>query len=274
VRHRLYTVVFESDTPAGRAFDVVLIATILLSVVAVTLDSVPSIAREYGRALMVAEWAFTALFTLEYALRLAVAPHPLRYAVSFFGVIDLLAILPTYISIVVPASRYLLVIRVLRVLRVFRVLKLTEYTGEAQVIMRALRASRRKITVFVVTVLTLVTVIGALMYLVEGPQRGLTSIPVSIYWAVVTLSTVGYGDIAPATPLGQALASLVMILGYGIIAVPTGIVTVELTNATRRQRAAVCRVCGADDHGVDAAYCRICGSALPGPAAEQQRTTR
>ena len=262
LRERLYVIVFEATTPGGRAFDVVLIALILLSVLVVALDSVASIAARYGPMLVVAEWVFTAVFTVEYLLRAAVSPRPLAYMRSFYGLIDLLAILPSYASLVFAGGRYLLAVRILRVLRIFRILKLTEYIGESQVITRALHAARHKITVFVVAVLTIVTVIGALMYLIEGPEHGFTSIPVGVYWAVVTLSTVGFGDVTPQTTAGRALSVVVMILGYGIIAVPTGIVTVELSNAGRRTRTVTCPACGADGHGVDAAFCRVCGTRL------------
>jgi voltage-gated potassium channel len=228
-RLALHEIIFEADTPAGKAFDVVLIVTIMLSVLVVMLDSVKHIEAAYGGLLRAIEWGFTFLFTVEYVLRLLCVTRPLRYATSFFGLVDLLAILPTYLSLVLPGTHYLLVIRTLRVLRVFRVLKLVQYLQEAQRLRRALYASRRKITVFLLTVLTLVIIIGALMYVIEGEENGFTSIPRSIYWTIVTLTTVGYGDIAPQTFLGQTLAVMAMILGYGIIAVPTGIVTVELS---------------------------------------------
>lgn len=272
-RRRAYEVIFESDTPAGRAFDVALIVVILLSVGAVMLESMAATRARYGDWLYAAEWAFTLLFTAEYALRLTCVGRPLRYATSFFGVVDLLAVLPTYLSLLVPGAQYLLVIRVLRVVRVFRVLKLAAYLTEAQVLLQALRASRRKIEVFLVTVLSLVVVMGSLMYLVEGEEHGFTSIPRSVYWAVVTLTTVGYGDISPGTALGQFLATVIMIMGYAIIAVPTGIVTVEL--AHQREAAAPlapaeavaagppCPGCGHARHDADAAFCKRCGTRLP-----------
>jgi voltage-gated potassium channel len=262
-RDSLHEVIFEAETPAGRAFDVALIGLILLSVLAVMLESVSAIRERYGAELNVAEWAFTLLFTLEYILRFLSVRRPLRYAISFFGVVDLLAIIPTYLSLLIPGSHYLLVVRILRLLRVFRVLKLAEYLTEADVLMRALRASRRKISVFLLTVLTLVVVIGALLYVVEGEENGFTSIPVSIYWAVVTLTTVGYGDISPKTPLGQGLAVLVMITGYGIIAVPTGIVTVEIAQAARRVVSTqACPECASEGHDADAIYCKYCAAKL------------
>lgn len=265
-RDSLYVVIFGHDTSAGRAFDVTLIIAILVSVLAVMLDSVGLIQERFGPLLYVAEWGFTVLFTVEYLLRLACHPRPLRYARSFFGMIDLLAILPTYLGLLFPGSRYLVVIRILRVLRVFRILKLVEYIGEADHLMRALRSSRRKVAVFLLTVLTLVVILGSLMYLVEGPAHGIDSIPRGVYWAIVTLTTVGYGDISPETPLGQALASVVMIMGYAIIAVPTGIITVELGRATQQRPGAhhKCTVCGWQQHDLDARYCKLCGTALAG----------
>jgi voltage-gated potassium channel len=268
-RDRLRDIVELHDDPVERAFDVVVIAAILLSVVVVMLDSVPSIAARYGGPLKVAEWVFTILFTVEYGLRLWIARHPLRYARSFMGVMDLLSVLPTYLSVLFPAGRFLVAFRILRVLRVFRILKLAHYVREASVLSAALRTGRYKITVFVATVLTVVVMVGAMMFLIEGADAGFTSIPQSIYWAIVTLTTVGYGDIAPATPLGKMLASTLMILGYGIIAVPTGIVTLELDRASRQQAASereqsgrTCGACGRAGHDADAVYCRHCGAML------------
>ncbi len=232
-RRRLHRGIFDADTPAGRAFDVALIALILVSVAAVSLETVHGLPAGAYRVLRALEWALTALFTAEYLLRLAAVARPAAYARSFFGIVDLLAILPTHVSLAVPGTQALLVVRVLRLLRVFRVLKLTRFLTEARTLGAALRASARKIAVFLLAVTTLVIVIGSLMYVVEGAEHGFTSIPTSVYWAVVTLTTVGYGDISPGTPLGRTLASLVMILGYGIIAVPTGIVTAELTQSAR-----------------------------------------
>jgi voltage-gated potassium channel len=268
-RDRLREIVELHDDPVERAFDVVVIAAILLSVLVVMLDSVPSIAERYGGPLQVAEWVFTILFTVEYGLRLWIARHPLRYARSFMGVMDLLSILPTYLSVLFPAGRFLVAFRILRVLRVFRILKLAHYVREASVLSTALRTGRYKITVFVATVLTVVVMVGALMFLIESPEAGFTSIPQSIYWAVVTLTTVGYGDVAPQTPLGKMLASTLMILGYGIIAVPTGIVTLELDRASRdqatrerKQTGRTCGGCGATGHDVDAVYCKQCGAMI------------
>jgi voltage-gated potassium channel len=299
-RERLYRIIFEHDTIGGRLFDVVLIVAILASVLVVMLDSVQQLRLRWGPMFLAAEWTFTLIFTAEYALRLLSAREPARYARSFLGLLDLFAVLPTYASLLFPAGRYLIVIRVLRVLRVFRVLKLATYMGEAAVLTRALRLAQRKIVIFVFTVLTILVVVGSLLYLVEGPASGFTSIPRGVYWAIVTLTTVGYGDIAPQTPLGQALAAVIMIMGYGIIAVPTGIVTVEMANAARmadlmpttdsapnpslaRAQPATpervsfarsplppppsaperpCTVCGRAAHADDALFCARCGNPL------------
>ena len=262
-RARLHQIIFESDTPGGRAFDFALIVAIIASVVVVSLDTVAGLSPATYRALRAAEWTLTVLFTMEYVLRLIAVRRPLAYAFSFYGIIDVFAILPTYLSLFYPGAQALLVVRVLRLLRVFRVLKLGHFLTEAAALRRALRASARKITVFLLTVSTLVVIIGALMYVVEGPEHGFTSIPKSMYWAVVTLTTVGYGDVAPRTAFGQALASLVMITGYGIIAVPTGIVTAELTaGRSMRVSGQACPVCGAEGHDVEARFCDRCGAAL------------
>jgi len=262
-RNRLHEIIFEADTPAGKLFDVALIVCILISVLVVMLDSVSSINRRFGTLLYGLEWGFTLLFTVEYFLRLISVGRPFRYATSFFGLVDLLAVLPTYISMLVPGTQYFLVIRLLRVLRVFRVFKLAQYVGESRLLLTALKASRKKIIVFVATVLVLVVIFGSLMYLIEGESNGFTSIPRSVYWAIVTMTTVGYGDVSPQTALGQALASLIMILGYGIIAVPTGIVTVEMSQAFRRDVSTqACPECGAEGHDLDATHCKYCGAAL------------
>ncbi|AKF10427.1 ion transporter [Sandaracinus amylolyticus] len=263
LRERAFEVVFESDTPAGRAFDTALLVAIFASVVAVLLESVPSFRARWGDALRASEWAFTILFAIEYVLRLAIVRQPLRYATSFFGLVDLLAILPTLVSLLVPGAQSLLVIRVVRLLRVFRVLKLASFTVEAAVLSRALRASRQKITVFIGAILSTVVIAGALMYLVEGDAAGFDSIPRGMYWAIVTLTTVGYGDISPRTPIGQAIASVLMIGGYGVIAVPTGIVSVELANATRAGLSPeACPGCGLEGHDADAGFCKRCGTRL------------
>jgi len=262
-RQILFEIIFEAETPAGKWFDIILIICISLSVLAVMLDSVRSIRAEFGRFLYAAEWFFTILFTIEYILRLLCVRKPARYAVSFFGIVDLLAILPTYTSLFFFAGRHLAVIRVLRVLRIFRVLKLGHHTKEAAMLKKALYASRRKILVFLFVVLTLVVIIGSVIYIIEGEENGFTSIPRSVYWAVVTLTTVGYGDISPGTGPGQFLAAIVMILGYSIIAVPTGIVTVELSQAyTDKSTSQACPNCSAEGHDRDARYCKFCGQKL------------
>jgi len=263
LKDRLRIIIFEAGSPAGRAFDVGLILCILTSVLAVLLDSVASLHDRYGTIFYAVEWFFTVLFTVEYAIRLWCIQQPLKYAKSFYGVVDLLGILPTYLSLLVADSQYLLVIRILRVLRVFRVLRMVRYVGEAELLTQALIASRRKITVFISTVFALVIIFGSLMYLIEGDEYGFSSIPRSIYWAVITLTTVGYGDLTPHTPLGQALATVVMIMGYGIIAVPTGIVTMELNEAHRRAaNTRTCPSCAVEGHLREATYCWRCGSHL------------
>jgi voltage-gated potassium channel len=259
---RLHEVIFEADTPAGRMFDIALLSAILLSVLAVLLESIDSVSARYGAELRLTEWLFTALFTVEYALRLLSVRQPLRYATGFFGLVDLLAILPTYLSLLVPGTHSLMAVRTLRLLRIFRVFKLTRYVGEANVVIAALRASRAKILVFLWAVLTIVVIVGALMYVIEGAEHGFTSIPQSIYWAIVTMTTVGYGDMAPKTAAGQLLASALMIVGYAIIAIPTGIVSVELASAHRAVSTQACPVCGSGGHDPDARHCKRCGAAL------------
>lgn len=259
----LYEVIFKADTSAGKWFDIALIICILLSVITVMADSVRSIHERYGGALYVVEWFFTILFSVEYVLRLICVGRARRYAVSFFGVVDLLAVLPTYISVLFVSSRYLAVVRVLRVMRIFRVLKLGHHTKEANLLKGALYASRRKILVFLFAVLTLVVIIGSVIYVIEGEQHGFTSIPQSVYWAVVTMTTVGYGDISPETASGKFLAAVVMILGYSIIAVPTGIVTVQVSQAYKAKGSSRgCQQCGRQGHDGDAEYCKFCGAKL------------
>jgi len=262
-RSRLYEIIFGTDTPAGKTFDVVLIWSILFSIAIVILESVHTIRSVYGGILYGMEWFFTILFTIEYILRLISVKRRLGYATSFFGIVDLLAILPTYLSIFVPGSQSLLTIRTLRLLRVFRVFKLTPFTREARMIMTALRASGRKISVFISAVLVIVVIIGSVMYVIEGEKNGFVDIPTSIYWAIVTLTTVGYGDLSPHTPFGKVLASFLMIIGYGIIAVPTGIVTVALSQTTTKaSEIQNCPVCSTSDHAADAKFCRRCGREL------------
>lgn len=262
-QRKIHEIIFEADTPMGKLFDVVLIFCILLSVLAVMLESVQSIKAKYGEILSYAEWIFTILFSIEYFLRLISVTRPKMYATSFYGIVDLLAILPSYISLVFAGGHFLVVIRLLRILRVFRVLKLMQYVSESKVLFQSLKASRRKITIFIFVVLTLVTILGSLMYLIEGESNGFTSIPKSIYWAIVTLTTVGYGDITPQTFPGQFISIIIMLLGYGIIAVPTGIVTVEMSNTLKQKRAIrACRGCGKDTHDDDAKHCKYCGKEL------------
>ncbi len=262
-RDTVHEVIFEADTPAGKAFDVALISLIVLSVLVVMLESVESVRLQHGTLLRNAEWFFTIAFTIEYIMRMISVDRPLKYAFSFFGVVDLLAIIPTYLSVLIPGTQFLLVIRLLRILRVFRVLKLAQYIVEADVLKTALVASRRKITVFLFAIVILVVILGSLMYLIENNEGGFTSIPRSIYWAIVTLTTVGYGDISPQTPLGQTVASAIMILGYAILAVPTGIVSVEFAKATNNPISTqACHACSREGHDIDAVHCKYCGEAL------------
>lgn len=259
---RLYLVIFESGTRSGKVFDVGLLIAIVLSVTVVMLESVEPVRAAHPRLLHNAEWAFTILFTLEYTARLLCIQRPLRYVWSFYGIIDLVSFLPSYITLFVATANYLLMIRVLRLLRVFRILKLTHFTQEGETLMTALRASRRKITVFIFTVFTIVLIVGTVMYLVEGEENGFDSIPRGVYWAIVTLTTVGYGDVTPHTVLGRILACIIMILGYGIIAVPTGIFSVELREAAKAKEARTCTNCGAVETDRAARFCRRCGTPL------------
>lgn len=262
-RRRLYRVIFQSETRSGRAFDIALLIAIGFSIVIVSLESVPEIRDAEGRVLVALEWTLTVLFTVEYIARLLAVRRPLAYALSFYGLVDLLAIVPTYLGLYFSGARSLLVIRALRLLRMFRILKLVQLTREAQVLLGALRASRTKIFVFLLVVATLIIISGTLMYLVEGhADSGFTSIPRSMYWAVVTMTTVGYGDIAPRTALGQFLAALLMISGYAIIAVPTGIVSAELVLAPRAAAARECPRCRGTGHSPEAIYCMHCGARL------------
>ena len=262
-RGRVYHTIFEHDTPGAKLFDILLIVAILASVVVTMLDSVQSLRAQYAALFFALEWAFTIVFTIEYLVRLAIVDRPWRYARSFFGVIDLLAVLPTYLALVLAGSQYLLVIRVVRILRIFRVLKLVRYIDEASVLSDALTNSWRKILVFLAAIFTLVTVFGAVMFVIEGPENGFDNIPLSMYWAIVTVATVGFGDIAPGTPLGRTVASVLMLIGYGIIAVPTGIYTAELAGSmNRRMRGRRCEACGEAGHEADALFCRVCGAKL------------
>lgn len=264
LRLRLRHIIFGTNTPAGRLFDQLLIVTIIASVIAVMLDSVQDIHEQYENLLYALEWGFTLVFTVEYLVRLWISDRPGRYAFSFYGVVDLLSVLPTYISLVAPGANYLLTIRILRVLRIFRVMRLLSFMSEANFLIRALTRARRKIAVFLFTVLVVMISFGSLMYVIEGPDNGFTSIPRSIYWAIVTVTTVGYGDITPHTILGQAIAALAMITGYAIIAVPTGIVTAEITSAMHRDRfSRECPNCHLHEHENDALHCKRCGEKLP-----------
>lgn len=264
LRHRLFVIIFEADTPAGRAFDIALIWAILASVTVAILETVPDLRDGQMGLFYRVEWFFTLLFTVEYGFRLFSHPRPLAYAFSFFGLIDLLSILPTYLSLLLPGSQALVVIRVFRTLRLFRIFKLIRYMREARVLLVALQGSRPKIIVFLVALSGIVITMGALMYLVEGERNGFSSIPKGIYWAVITLTTVGYGDLVPKTVLGQTIATLVMIMGYSIIAVPTGIVGVEIANASRVvAELSNCPQCARTGHDTDARFCKHCGGALP-----------
>ncbi|MFN9479062.1 MAG: ion transporter [Betaproteobacteria bacterium] len=264
-RRRAFIVIFESDTRAGRLFDLWLLAAIVASVIVVMLDSVQSISARYGEVFTVLEWVFTVFFTIEYVTRLICVRRPWRYARSFFGVVDFLAVLPTWLAFFFPGAHALIDVRLLRLLRVFRILKITAWMTEYRNLGGALWASRRKIAVFIGGVLMIVTMMGTLMYLIEGPEHGFTSIPVSIYWAITTMTTVGFGDITPHTDLGRAIASAMMLLGWGTLAVPTGIVTAEMTS--RRLAASanprICPHCGAGGHAPEARYCHACGSEMP-----------
>ena len=263
LRNRTHIIIEGTDTRLGKLFDIVLLIAILTSVAVVMLDSVLYMRLQYGTLFFYAEWFFTILFTIEYALRLFSAPNRLRYAFSFFGIVDLLSVLPSYLSLLFVGVQYLLVIRVLRILRVFRVLKLKAYMQQAGFLASALKTSQQKITVFFLSLVLLVTIFGSIIYVVEGPENGFTSIPLSIYWAVVTMTTVGYGDMSPKTPLGQAIVTMVMITGYSIIAVPTGIFTSELARNMRPQLNPVtCPNCGKFGHAVGADFCDRCGHAL------------
>lgn len=265
LRERVWRVVFRSDTKAGRAFDLTLLVIIALSVMVVVLESVASLRAQWGRAFFVAEGVFTAIFTVEYLVRLAVVRDRARYATSFFGVIDLLTVMPTFLELVFPGSHYLMVIRVFRLLRMFRVLKMAQHVGEANVILNALMASRRKIAVFMLSVLAVIFVEGSVMYVVESPSNpGFASIPHSVYWAVVTLTTVGYGDVSPVTVFGKVIASGIMLTGFAIIAVPTGVVTAEVhRELSGREIKVPCPQCGHNRHEPAARYCSRCGSGLP-----------
>lgn len=272
LRHHLYVIIFGTHTKAGRAFDIALIVAILSSLVVLILESIPTVAAQWSNELRYLEYTFTALFTLEYLLRLYCSPKPAAYAKSFYGVVDLLAILPTYLALFFPGASFMGVIRLLRVMRIFRILKLVRYLQDSNILLRSLLMAKRKILIFFSTVAILVTIFGALIFVIEGPENGFTSIPKSIYWAIVTITTVGYGDLVPQTNLGKALASLTMLLGYSILAVPTGIITAELNQEMRSHKTLVkCPNCSQNGHDSDAMHCKHCGSELADP---EQRVVR
>jgi len=263
-KERLHEVIYESNTVAGKTFDVALLIAIVLSILVVMLDSVASYHNKYGGIFTALEWGFTVLFTIEYLLRLMVIRHPLRYVKSPLGIIDLLALIPSYLSIIFIGAQSLLALRALRLLRIFRIFRLGRYLSEMNFLTQAIAGSLRKISIFMLTVLTLVVVLGSVMYLVEHRENGFSSIPESIYWAIVTITTVGYGDISPVTPTGKFVASIMMLIGYAIIAVPTGIITTEMAVAARKkgQHLQVCPGCGREGHDGDANYCKYCGTML------------
>ncbi len=264
-RERWHRIIFGSDTPAGKLLDLILLVLIIASLIAIMLESVPSLLEHHHQFFRDAEWFFTIIFTIEYVVRLMVTPSKRKYIFSFYGIIDLISILPTYLALVLVGAQYFMVLRTFRLLRVFRVLKMVRFLGEARTLGQAIRASRIKITVFLIFVMCIVFVMGTIMYLIEGPDNGFSSIPASIYWCIVTLTTVGYGDIAPVTTWGQIIASMIMITGYGIIAVPTGIVTNEFARAQYKLTApkpAKCTNCGTDNHAQDALFCKNCGNKL------------
>ncbi|MFQ5446981.1 MAG: ion transporter [Saprospiraceae bacterium] len=261
LKDKLHEIIFEADTPGGKLFDVALLVAIVASVLAVMLESIKSYQANFGQLFYVLEWIFTIFFSIEYLLRLYCVFRPIKYATSFYGVIDLLSILPTYLSLFIVGAQSLLVIRILRLMRVFRVFKLGHFLKESAQLMHALKASRAKVTIFLLFILLLVTIIGSVMYLVEGgqPQTTFTSIPRGVYWAIVTLTTVGYGDIIPTTDLGRFLSAIVMIMGYAVIAVPTGIVSAELIRAPAKPTTQACRFCGREGHDADAVFYKYCG---------------
>jgi voltage-gated potassium channel len=266
-KDKLYEIIFEADTPGGKLFDVTLIILILVSILSVILESVPTINQNHILALKVTEWIITIAFTLEYFLRILIVRHPMKFVFSFYGIIDFLSFLPTYLALFVSGTQGLMVIRALRLMRIFRILKLNRYVNEGNSLLAALKASRYKISIFLYAVIMLIIIIGAIMYLVEGEENGFTSIPQSMYWVIVTITTVGFGDITPQTTLGKFIASFIMILGYAIIAVPTGIVTAEVSRLKKKEsdkNTQVCPECLQEDHDINACYCKHCGSKLNG----------
>lgn len=276
IKDKLYEIIFGTYTPAGQRFDLLLIAAILISVLAVTLDSIAYQHQRFGQIFLYIEWFFTILFTLEYLVRLYCSPNPRSYARSFYGIVDLLSVLPSYIALFFTGAGFLMVIRLLRVLRIFRILKLIQYSGEANILIRSMLMARHKIFIFLFSVMIVVTIFGSLMYVIEGPIFGFTSIPRSIYWAIVTVTTVGYGDITPQTVAGQFIASMAMLTGYAILAVPTGILSAELITEIQRDRDAfACSNCENTGHERDAIYCRFCGTELlRAPPIDKQPSTK
>ncbi len=273
-RSRLFEIIYLSDTDAGKWFDIGLILIILLSVLIVMLDSVAGLHSAYGDWFYVVEWSFTILFTIEYGLRIYAVKTPFRYIFSFFGLVDLLAIIPTYLALVISGAQYLMVIRALRILRIFRILKLTRFLGEADLLLKSILGARHKVLVFLFFMLTVVSIFGSLMFVIEGPENGFTSIPMGVYWAIVTVTTVGYGDIIPSTPLGQGLASMMVIIGYSIIAIPTGIFTAELSQQIKKsilKRGPECQVCNHRAAEADAEFCSHCGAELEHHVIEKRR---
>lgn len=264
VRYKIYKIIFETDTPAGQRFDIFLIYAILLSVIAVMLDSIEQVHNQFGYWLFRIEWIFTLLFSIEYLLRIYSSPKPFQYIFSFYGIVDLISIIPSYLALIIPEASYWLVVRLLRVLRIFRVLKMARHLSEGHLLLRSIYQSRRKVLVFFTAVLVLSIIFGSLMFLVEGPERGFTSVPKSIYWTIVTITTVGYGDITPQTVFGQIIATMVMLTGYSIIAIPTGILTAEISSEMRKERnTRRCSNCNRSGHHNDATYCYHCGVVLP-----------
>lgn len=264
-KEKTHEIIFGHHTPAGRSFDIALLVVIVLSVGVVILDSVPGLGMRTNRILQIFEWIFTFVFSIEYGLRIWCSPKPRKYAFSFFGIIDFLSIAPTYLAFFVPGPQFIAVFRILRLLRVFRILGLSTYIGQAQMLGMALYASRQKIIIFITTVMSLQIILGTFMFVIEGPDNGFTSIPMSVYWAVVTMTTVGYGDITPSTVLGKTLASFMMILGYAILAVPTGIVTLNMSEARRKLTTGAtrkCLGCLRSETDPTAKFCRNCGSGL------------
>jgi voltage-gated potassium channel len=261
MKEKIHEVIFEADTPSGKYFDIALLLSIIVSVIAVSLESIEAIDNVYHSQLVMIEWFFTIIFTIEYILRLYSTKHSVKYSTSFFGVVDLLAILPTYLSIFVPGAQSLLVIRGLRLLRIFRVFKLSRYLGEANILSEAIIQSRTRIVVFLSTITVLSFITGAGMYLVEGPKHGFTSIPQSVYWAITTLTSTGYGDTVPITPLGKLLAIFIMIMGYSLIIVPTGIISTEMMKLGDISTQA-CKNCSKEGHDFNAKFCKHCGFEL------------